>query len=140
MCGSVTILIEAALMDKNIAPVLLNNNFKIFNSKIHDEELWNSLLWEAKKSIKTTNAIIQGYDIDYDILDKADNNIYQANVDDVVNVKHLDIRDIKNEFDSSGLIVTNPPYGERLYSKQIDELLDVFSGFGYKLGQDFGGW
>ena len=101
MCGSGTILIEAALMAKNVAPVLLNDNFKIFNSKIHDEELWDSLISDAKKAIKSTNAIIQGYDIDYNVLDKANKNIYQANVDDVVNVKQQDIRDIQNEFENS---------------------------------------
>ncbi|MFT4693361.1 MAG: 23S rRNA (guanine2445-N2)-methyltransferase / 23S rRNA (guanine2069-N7)-methyltransferase [Francisella sp.] len=140
MCGSGTILIEAALMAKNVAPVLLNDNFKVFNSKLHDEELWNSLISDAKKAIKSTNAIIQGYDIDGNVLDKANKNIYQADVADVVNVKKQDIRDIENKFETTGLIVTNPPYGERLYSDQIDELLDVFSSFGDKLGQGFGGW
>ncbi len=56
MCGSGTILIEAALMAKNIALVLLNKKFKIFNSKFHDKELWYSLLQIAKGSQKTTNA------------------------------------------------------------------------------------
>lgn len=55
MCGFGTILIEAALMEKNIAPVLLNKKFKIFNSKFHDKELWHSLLQIAKGSQKATN-------------------------------------------------------------------------------------
>ncbi|AXA33859.1 bifunctional 23S rRNA (guanine(2069)-N(7))-methyltransferase RlmK/23S rRNA (guanine(2445)-N(2))-methyltransferase RlmL [Francisella adeliensis] len=140
MCGSGTILIEAALMAKNIAPLLLNKSFKIFDSKLHDEELFSSLILEAQKAVKPTNAIIQGYDIDNNVLDKASKNIYQADVDDVVNIKRQDIRDIENVFDSVGLIVTNPPYGERLYSNQIDELLDIFNAFGHTLGEDFGGW
>lgn len=140
MCGSGTILIEAALMAKNIAPVLLNKEFKLFNSKIHDETLWNDLIIEAKKSHKSTNAIIQGYDIDNNVLDKANKNIYQAGVEDVANIKRQDIRDLENEFDSEGLIVTNPPYGERLYGDQLDELLDIFNGFGDRLSQDFYGW
>ncbi|MBK2106777.1 bifunctional 23S rRNA (guanine(2069)-N(7))-methyltransferase RlmK/23S rRNA (guanine(2445)-N(2))-methyltransferase RlmL [Francisella philomiragia] len=140
MCGSGTILIEAALMAKNIAPVLLNKEFKLFNSKLHDEDLWNNLLEIAKKAQKPTNAIIQGYDIDNNVLDKADRNIYQAGVEDVVNIKRQDIRDLENEFESEGLIVTNPPYGERLYGDQLDELLDIFDGFGDRLSQDFYGW
>ncbi|MED7789318.1 bifunctional 23S rRNA (guanine(2069)-N(7))-methyltransferase RlmK/23S rRNA (guanine(2445)-N(2))-methyltransferase RlmL [Francisella sp. 19X1-34] len=140
MCGSGTILIEAALIAKNIAPVLLNKEFKIFDSKIHDEILWNDLINEAKKSQKNTNAIIQGYDIDNNVLDKAEKNIYQADVDDVINIKRRDIRDLENEFDNQGLIVTNPPYGERLYGDQLDELLDIFNGFGDRLSQDFYGW
>lgn len=140
MCGSGTILIEAALMAKNVAPLLLNKNFRVFDSKLHDEELFSSLILEAEKAVKPTNAIIQGYDIDNNVLDKASKNIYQADVDDVVNIKRQDIRDIENVFDSTGLIVTNPPYGERLYSNQIDELLDIFNAFGHTLGEDFGGW
>ncbi|MED7818428.1 MULTISPECIES: bifunctional 23S rRNA (guanine(2069)-N(7))-methyltransferase RlmK/23S rRNA (guanine(2445)-N(2))-methyltransferase RlmL [unclassified Francisella] len=140
MCGSGTILIEAALMAKNIAPVLLNKKFKIFDSKIHDETLWKNLINEAKKAQISTNAIIQGYDIDNNVLDKAEKNIYQADVDDIVNIKRRDIRDLENEFDGEGLIVTNPPYGERLYGDQLDELLDIFNGFGDRLSQDFYGW
>ncbi|WP_432772684.1 bifunctional 23S rRNA (guanine(2069)-N(7))-methyltransferase RlmK/23S rRNA (guanine(2445)-N(2))-methyltransferase RlmL [Francisella salimarina] len=140
MCGSGTILIEAALMAKNIAPVLLNKEFKLFNSKLHDEDLWSNLLEIAKKAQKPTNVIIQGYDIDNNVLDKADRNIYQAGVEDAVNIKRQDIRDLENEFDSEGLIVTNPPYGERLYGDQLDELLDIFNGFGDRLSQDFYGW
>ncbi|QLE78356.1 bifunctional 23S rRNA (guanine(2069)-N(7))-methyltransferase RlmK/23S rRNA (guanine(2445)-N(2))-methyltransferase RlmL [Francisella sp. Scap27] len=140
MCGSGTILIEAALIAKNIAPLLLNKSFKIFDSKLHNEELFSSLMLEAQKAVKPTNAIIQGYDIDNNVLDKAEKNIYQADVDDVVNIKRQDIRDIENVFESAGLIVTNPPYGERLYSNQIDELLDIFNAFGHTLGEDFGGW
>lgn len=126
MCGSGTILIEAALMAKNIAPVLLNKEFKIFNSKFHNQELWDNLLEIAKNSQKVTNAIICGFDIDNNVLDKAQRNIYQAGVEDVVTVKRQDIRDLENEFESEGLIVTNPPYGERLYGDQLDELLDIF--------------
>ena len=140
MCGSGTILIEAALMAKNIAPVLLNKEFKIFNSKFHDKELWHSLLQIAKGSQKATNAIIQGYDIDNNVLDKAQRNIYQAGVEDIVTIKRQDIRDLENEFESTGLIVTNPPYGERLYGDQLDELLDIFNGFGDRLSQDFYAW
>ncbi|WP_150464292.1 bifunctional 23S rRNA (guanine(2069)-N(7))-methyltransferase RlmK/23S rRNA (guanine(2445)-N(2))-methyltransferase RlmL [Francisella sp. XLW-1] len=140
MCGSGTILIEAALMAKNIAPVLLNKEFKLFNSKLHDQDLWSNLLEIAKKAQRPTNAIIQGYDIDNNVLDKADRNIYQAGVEDVVNIKRQDIRDLENEFDSEGLIVTNPPYGERLYGDQLEELLDIFNGFGDRLSQDFYGW
>lgn len=140
MCGSGTILIEAALMAKNIAPVLLNKEFKLFNSKLHNEDLWSNLLEIAKKAQKPINAIIQGYDINNNILDKADRNIYQAGVEDVVNIKRQDIRDLENEFESEGLIVTNPPYGERLYGDQLDELLDIFNGFGDRLSQDFYGW
>ncbi|MDE4961406.1 23S rRNA (guanine(2445)-N(2))/(guanine(2069)-N(7))-methyltransferase, partial [Francisella tularensis subsp. holarctica] len=95
MCGSGTILIEAALMATKIAPVLLNKEFKIFNSKFHNKELWDNLLEIAKNSQKVTNEIICGFDIDNNVLDKAPRNIYQAGVEDVVTVKRQDIRDLE---------------------------------------------
>ena len=65
MCSSGTILIEAALIAKNIALVLLNKKFKIFNSKFHNKELWHSLLQIAKEvHKKLLMPIIQGYDAD----------------------------------------------------------------------------
>lgn len=116
-----------------------NKEFKTFNSKFHDNELWHSLLQIARDS-KATNAIIQGYDIDNNVLDKAQRNIYQAGVGDIVTVKRQDIRDLENEFESAGLIVTKPPYVERLYGDQLDELLDIFNDFGDRLSQDFYAW
>ncbi|MDE4946909.1 23S rRNA (guanine(2445)-N(2))/(guanine(2069)-N(7))-methyltransferase, partial [Francisella tularensis subsp. holarctica] len=95
-----TILIEAALMAKNIATVLLNKEFKIFNSKFHNQEFWDNLLEIAKNSQKVTNDIICGFDIDNNVLDKAQRNFYQAGVEDVVTVKRKDIRDLENEFES----------------------------------------
>ncbi|MDE4959518.1 23S rRNA (guanine(2445)-N(2))/(guanine(2069)-N(7))-methyltransferase, partial [Francisella tularensis subsp. holarctica] len=77
------------------------------------------LLEIAKYSQSVTNAIICGFDIDNNVLDKAQRNFYQAGVEDVVTVKRQDIRDLENEFECEGLIVTNPPYGERLYGDQL---------------------
>ncbi|GAB4224618.1 MAG: bifunctional 23S rRNA (guanine(2069)-N(7))-methyltransferase RlmK/23S rRNA (guanine(2445)-N(2))-methyltransferase RlmL [Francisella sp.] len=140
MCGSGTIIIEASLMAKNIAPILLNKDFKIFNAKIHKQTLWCNLLDKAKKSQRKTNALIYGYDIDKKLLDKTQINVCQAGVDDVIKLKCQDICNIKNDFKSTGLIVTNPPYGERLYSDEHDKLLHIFSNFGKRLSQYFYGW
>ncbi|MDE4965821.1 23S rRNA (guanine(2445)-N(2))/(guanine(2069)-N(7))-methyltransferase, partial [Francisella tularensis subsp. holarctica] len=77
---------------------------------------------------------------DNNVLDKAQRYIYQAGVEDVLTVIRQDIRELENEFESEVLIVTNPPYGERLYGDHLDELLDIFYGFGDRLSQDFYGW
>ena len=140
MCGSGTILIEAALMAKNIAPILLNPDFQIFNSKLHNQELWLELLDVAQSEIKTSNAIIQGYDIDNNVLDKATKNIALAGLTDVITIKRQDVRDIENIFSDNGLIITNPPYGERLYGDKKSELLDSFKLFGEKLYHNFKEW
>ncbi|QIV96099.1 23S rRNA (guanine2445-N2)-methyltransferase / 23S rRNA (guanine2069-N7)-methyltransferase [Allofrancisella inopinata] len=140
MCGSGTILIEAALMAKNIAPAILNDDFKVFNSRLHNQELWQDLLTKAKESVKISKAIIQGYDIDNSILDKASKNISLAGLSDIITIKQQDIRDLKNVFLNTGLIVTNPPYGERLFGDRIADLLDAFNGFDERLYADFQNW
>ncbi|MFC4891856.1 bifunctional 23S rRNA (guanine(2069)-N(7))-methyltransferase RlmK/23S rRNA (guanine(2445)-N(2))-methyltransferase RlmL [Pseudofrancisella aestuarii] len=141
MCGSGTILIEAALMAKNIAPALLNPDFKVFDSKLHDEKLWSNLLEEAESKVKCSNAIIQGYDIDNYILEKAKKNIEIAGLEDVINIKQQDIRDIKNIFPTDGgLMIMNPPYGERLFGDRIPKLIDSFTQFDKALEKDFQGW
>ncbi|MBK2043774.1 bifunctional 23S rRNA (guanine(2069)-N(7))-methyltransferase RlmK/23S rRNA (guanine(2445)-N(2))-methyltransferase RlmL, partial [Allofrancisella guangzhouensis] len=140
MCGSGTILIEAALMAKNIAPALLNDSFRVFDSKLHDQELWQNLLIKAKENTKVSNAIIRGYDIDNNILDKATKNISLAGLTNVIKIKQQDIRDFKNTFPDTGLIVTNPPYGERLFGDRIADLLDAFNGFDERLNSDFQDW
>ncbi|MDE5019044.1 23S rRNA (guanine(2445)-N(2))/(guanine(2069)-N(7))-methyltransferase, partial [Francisella tularensis subsp. holarctica] len=76
------------------------------NSKFHNQDLWDNLLEIANNSEIVTNAIICGFDFDNNVLDKAQRNIYQAGVEDFVTVKRQDIRDLENEFESEGLIVT----------------------------------
>lgn len=78
MCGFGAILIEATLMAKNIAPVLLNKKFKIFNSKFMIRSygiVYYKLLKAHKKLLMP---IIQYYDIDNNVLDKLQRNSYQT--------------------------------------------------------------
>ena len=141
MCGSGTLLIEASLMAKNIAPILLNPNFKIFRSKLHNHELWLNLLDEAKKNIKETNAEFYGFDLDKKAISKTRNNVKVAELEEYISVKQQDIKNLNNTFDcKNGLLVTNPPYGERLYKNNLDRLLQAFESFDKILYQQFKNW
>ena len=141
MCGSGTLLIEACLMAKNIAPILLNPNFKIFRSKLHNHELWLNLLDEAKKNIKETNAEFYGFDLDKKAISKTINNVKVAELEEYISVKQQDIKNLNNTFDcKNGLLVTNPPYGERLYKNNLDRLLQAFESFDKILYQQFKNW
>lgn len=135
-CGSGTIVIEAALMAKNIAPGL-NRTFDFEKWRWMDQAAFSRVKKEAYQSIKQEcDCILQGYDIDPRAISIARNNAELAGVDDIV---HFQVRDIK-DFSTSkqyGYIVCNPPYGERLEEKKSVELLYQLMG---KVFQPYPTW
>lgn len=127
-CGSGTIVIEAALMAKNIAPGL-NHKFACEAWHWVPEALSKSVRKEAYAAIRHDIDMpsIQGYDIDERSIDIARENAEIAGVDDIV---HLQVRDIK-DFSTAkpyGHIIANPPYGERLEEQASVEKLYKLMG------------
>lgn len=125
MCGTGTILIEAALYGKNIAPGL-KRNFAFENWPFIDEGKVAEERVEARNKIVDRELNIKGYDVDPDVIEMARENAKRAGVEDAITFK---VRDLKrlNSDDTYGYLITNPPYGERLgtYSeaKKINELI-----------------
>lgn len=122
-CGSGTIVIEAALMAKNIAPGL-NRKFAFESFRWVPEELVKKVRKEAYSAIKhdVETPYLQGYDIDSRSIAIARENAELAGVDDII---HLQVRDL-NEFSTQipyGYIIANPPYGERLEEQAAVEKL-----------------
>lgn len=121
-CGSATILIEAAMIARNIAPGL-NRHFVSETWPIIDKEIWDQVREGAKASIKNKEIKLIGYDIDGWVLRTARNNIIKAGLDDCIELQRRSFF----EFSSSkreGWIVTNPPYGERIGEKKDVEDLN----------------
>ncbi|WP_161888059.1 THUMP domain-containing class I SAM-dependent RNA methyltransferase [Pontibacter russatus] len=123
MCGSGTLLIEAAMMAQNIAPGLYRRDpYGFENWKDYDASLLE-MVWktaEAKASF-TPKARIIGYDIDPDYVQAARNNIDNAGLQDIIKVEEADF--FKTEAPAqSGVVVMNPPYNERILSDDINEL------------------
>lgn len=123
MCGSGTLLIEAAMMAQNIAPGLYRRDPYGFESwKDYDASLLE-MVWktaEAKASF-TPKASIIGYDIDPDYVQAARNNIDNAGLQDIIKVEEADF--FKTEAPAQpGVVVMNPPYNERILSDDINEL------------------
>lgn len=113
LCGSGTILIEAALKGMNMAPGL-NRNFISENWARIPQKLWQRARQEGKDLIKNNAEItIQGYDIDEKVIKIARNNANKAGVDEFIHFQQRNVRDLSSK-DKYGFIVTNPPYGERL--------------------------
>lgn len=116
-CGSGTLLIEAALMGKNIAPGLfrkfVSEDWDIFQA----DEYQNERI-AAKKAINQEIQLdIMGCDIDHRMIEIAKRNAEAAGVDDQITFKQMQVKDFTTDKDF-GIIVSNPPYGQRLNDEE----------------------
>ena len=125
-CGSGTIPIEAALIAKNRAPGL-NRSFSAMNWRSFDQSVWNEVREEARSREFDGDYRIIGADIDSNALEIAKENALRAGVADIVRFEKADATKFDRKTEN-GIIVTNPPYGERIMEKQEAELL--YRGFG----------
>jgi len=146
-CGSGTIPIEAALMAGGIPPGLLMRQFGFENWLGHRRELWNRLILEAeerkRKGLselqKVSGGRILGSDRDPKVIDSARENAREAELDTVIEFRQQDVSKISPPGElHKGLLVTNPPYGERLGDKREAE--EVFRTLGGTLKNRFPGW
>jgi len=142
MCGSGTLLIEAAMMAGDIAPGLQRDYFGFLGWNKHDPLLWQALMEEAKQRCTqgmATLPSIVGYDHDSDAIKIAFENIERANMRGKIHVEKRDLSVfIPKQNTKSGLVVVNPPYGERL--GEVDALQPLYTLLGERLKQAFVGW
>jgi 23S rRNA (guanine2445-N2)-methyltransferase / 23S rRNA (guanine2069-N7)-methyltransferase len=142
MCGSGTLLIEAAMIAADYAPGLLRDYYGFLGWKQHDNQQWQSLLTEAdaRKSTGITKMpVIAGFDHDRRNLSAARNHIETAGLDQHILLECREISDaapVKNW--PVGLVICNPPYGERLGDEQETALL--YKKFGETLKGNFHHW
>ena len=129
MCGSGTLPIEAALMAHNIAPGLLRDNFSFQKWEDYDSRLFKKLKAKAKSNIKINSDIkIYGFDIAFQNIAISLSSIKSINLSDVIKFKKQDIINFKPT-EKNGIIMINPPYGERL-RQSIDELENLYKSIG----------
>ncbi len=140
LCGSATLLLEAAYMAAGIAPGLLRSYFGFINWKQHEPEIWEQLINEAKQGIDRDRVPrLIGIEKSYKVAEIARENIHAAGLDSIIEIKQADSVDVVRDLpDVTGLIVTNPPYGKRIgESKQLKSL---YLELGRKLKTRFPGW
>lgn len=139
MCGSGTLAIEAALIARRIAPGLLRQSFGFERWPDFDRPLWDELVAEARAAILPKSPVpISGGDIDKRAIIAARANAKRAGVADDVRFDVADARQARPFGNDVGVIVVNPPYGERL--GRNDELVDLYRAFGERLKHKFAGW
>ncbi len=137
MCGSGTILLEAALMALDIAPGL-GRDFAFEKFKIFDGRRWRELLQrsQARQRPKMPQAIY-GSDLSGDALKAARANLAASGLEKLVSLKQANVLEIARPA-NEGIIVTNPPYGVRLGEQQ--ELAKFYPKLGDALKKNFAGW
>lgn len=146
MCGSGTFLIEAAWMAADIAPGLLRDRFGFEKWAAHqgDQQKQWQLIREEARQRKTEGLAkglpeIRGYDADATVVQRALQNCRRAGLDGLIQIDCQELTALRNTSRSdSGLLVTNPPYGERMGER--DSLLLLYEHFGKRLKDEFGGW
>jgi 23S rRNA (guanine2445-N2)-methyltransferase len=137
MCGSGTILLEAASMALDVAPGL-GRHFTFEKLKNFDARRWREL-WQrsaARQKPKVPLAI-HGSDLSADVLKAARANLMAAGLEKVVSLKRANVLEISAPA-KEGIIVTNPPYGVRLGEQQA--LAEFYPKLGDVLKKQFSGW
>lgn len=139
MCGSGTIAIEAALIALNRAPGQLRPNYGIKHILGFDEQKWSDLRLSLKnESLKDfpDHSRILATDIDKRAIEAAKRNAKTAGVDHLIEFKQCDFRDTEVPY-GDGVVVMNPPYGERIGHDQ--ELVGLYKTIGDFFKQDCSG-
>jgi len=125
-CGTGTLPIEAALIGLDIAPGL-NRSFAYEWWDFLDFEVCQKVRKEAKSRIKKDRILqISAFDIDEKSIKIARHHAKKAGVEDYIHFQCMDMRDVKNSH-PYGVVVTNPPYGERLLSEK--DLIVLYKDF-----------
>jgi putative N6-adenine-specific DNA methylase len=138
MCGSGTLPLEASLKALNIAPGLFREKFGFMTWRDFDEPLWDKLWAEAESSeLPELKETIAGCDRDSDMLDQARTNAQQAGISGKIKFARTELSELEAPTDR-GVLICNPPYGERL--GDASELGDLYKMLGDIFKQRFKGW
>ncbi len=141
MCGTGTILIEAALMFGDSAPGLSRSYFGFMGWLQHDSKLWQGLVDEAVSREEAGLAgkwpVMIGYDCDPVVIKSARENISRAGLEEKITIKRAELATLQSPA-AQGMILSNLPYGERL--SEVEQVSWLYRAFGRKCSLSFPGW
>ncbi|MCC8365934.1 bifunctional 23S rRNA (guanine(2069)-N(7))-methyltransferase RlmK/23S rRNA (guanine(2445)-N(2))-methyltransferase RlmL [Xenorhabdus sp. PB61.4] len=144
MCGSGTLLIEAAMMAADCAPGLNRQRWGFTSWLKFDEAIWREVITEAqvrfRRGLQETSSRFWGLDIDRRVMDMARSNARRAGVSQLIEFQQGDASKLENPLQEgvTGTILSNPPYGERLESEPA--LIALHNVFGRIIKNRFPGW
>lgn len=141
MCGSGTLLIEGAMMAGDIAPGLGRGRFGFHGWRGHNEAVWDDLYDEARQ--RQADGMekmppIHGFDRDERAITSLNENLWNAGLENKVTGTCRGVRNSQPMDGSPGLVVVNPPYGERL--AQESGIPELYTDLGEALKSCFVGW
>jgi putative N6-adenine-specific DNA methylase len=134
MCGSGTLLIEAALIARNMAPGLFRKEYAFEKWQDFDADLFDRI-YNDDSAEREFNHHIYGYDIDMKAVNTARINVRAAGLTKDITVEQQDFKDFEKPKEKS-IIITNPPYGERISTPNI---LATYKMIGERLKHAFTG-
>ena len=143
MCGSGTLLIEAAWMAAGVAPGLQRDHFGFLGWRGHDAELWQRLCDAARdralEGLRGLRACFFGSDSDPRMIAIATHNLQTAGVAGFANLDRRSVEHLEPPAGfETGLVITNPPYGERMGDPVT--LPALYKTLGERLRAGFAGW
>lgn len=136
MCGSGTILIEAAMIACNIPPNINREDFGFMRWPDWDESLFEKIKDSCMKKLREFHFSIRGYDKAPSAVMKAEENVRNAHLEDYINIQQFDFFKSKKQHPRHLHMLFNPPYGERLSALNIPEF---YASIGDTLKQGYPG-
>jgi len=136
MCGSGTLLIEAAMIAKNMPPNLNRAQFGFERWKNYDPALFAQVREEAVAAIRESKASIFGSDKTFKAIEISRENITRAGLDEDIKVSNKRFEEVKGP-EGGGIMIINPPYGERL---PIEEIGAFYKMMGDQMKKEFDGY
>ncbi len=136
-CGSGTIVIEAAMMAAHIAPGLIRDDQSLHHWAAHQPSLWEKLRVQALEQVKPLSVTLQGTDNNPRAITAAQANAERAGVGRLVHFTEQPLEACKAT-EPKGLMLCNPPYGERL--GEATQLIPLYQQLGSVLHANFQGW
>ncbi len=144
MCGSGTLLIEAAMIASDRAPGLHRQHWGFTAWNGHNADLWREVITEAqvraRRGLQETTSRFFGSDIDRRVIEMARGNARRAGVAELITFNVNDVAKLTNPLPEgpTGTVICNPPYGERLESEPA--LIALHNMLGRIMKSAFGGW
>ncbi len=136
MCGSGTILMEAAMYAKNIPPAWHRKKFSFMSWPDFDKELWEKIRKEAEEKFESPRVTIIGADVSMQAVDIAKQASLEFRLNREIKVSKAAFENQTPPF-KAGMIIMNPPYGERL---QKDDIIEFYKMIGTVLKRRFTGF
>ncbi len=130
MCGSGTILIEAALIASGVPPGYYREEYAFQRWKDFDQDLWNKIYEVGMKRVNENPVKLTGVEISRNVARKAKENIRLAKLEDMIEVHNSAFQDFEAP-PGPGVLIMNPPYGERMHQEE-----DI-NGFYRSIGDTF---